>query len=267
MVPSQRTVFLILIAVLATGACRDETRTPTTTVPTLVVDLGMRVTADLPELFFGRRMLEANGFDRPNSVEPLPWTMERWGGSVSGRNAYVSVFNHGGPHVDAPNHIGLPGGLETFPVDAFVGPLKVFDVRDYPVGRSVPTRVFEGHVEPGDVVLILTGYESPRPGDLPDAVTVTWDAAQYLATLPVRAFGTDAFSVGSSEHPGEISTESPIARAMPVHWSFLSRGIPIYEQLRNLEQLLDHDSMYFIGMPPNVERADGMIVRPVVLIY
>lgn len=186
---------------------------------------------------------------------------------MEGRNAYVSLFNHGGPHVDAPNHVGLAGGLESFPVDSYPGPLKVFDVREYPLGRSIPVSVFRGSVESGDVVLVLTGYRPPAPGELPEATTLTWEAEEYLASVPVRAYGTDAVSVGSSEHPGEITEDSPVARAMPVHWAFLSRQIPVYEQLTGLEALLGEEQLYFVGVPLNIEGSDGMIVRPVALVY
>jgi kynurenine formamidase len=37
--------------------------------------------------------------------------------------------------------------------------------------------------------------------------------------------------------------------------------------LFNVDRLLDRESMYFVGVPLNVENGDGMMVRPVVLIY
>jgi kynurenine formamidase len=29
-------------------------------------------------------------------------------GTLSGSNSCYTLFNHGGPHVDAPNHVGVP---------------------------------------------------------------------------------------------------------------------------------------------------------------
>jgi kynurenine formamidase len=46
----------------------------------------------------------------------------------------------------------------------------------------------------------------------------------------------------------------------------LSQGIPFYEQLFNVEELLGHERMFFVGAPLNIEGGDGMIVRPVVLV-
>ena len=119
--------------------------------------------------------------------------------------------------------------------------------------------MFSRHrVEPGDVVIIFTGCRAPGTEDaLPEVTTLTNDAAEFLACLPVRAYGTDAFGV-----------DDIADTAMPwIHHSFLSRSIPVYEQLCNLDKLLGREQMFFVGAPLNIKDGDGMIVRPVVLVY
>ncbi len=64
-----------------------------------------------------------------------------------------------------------------------------------------------------------------------------------------------------------IISDDPIKRIIPGHHAFLSRGIPVYEQLVNVDKLVDLKNMYFVGVPLNIEMGDGMIVRPVVLVY
>lgn len=161
--------------------------------------------------------------------------------------------------------LDLGPGIDGYLVDAFAGPLKVVDVSDYTTGRSVPKAVFvEKEITPGDVVLIYTGWQPP--GDGFDVITLTLDAAQYLAALPVRAFGTDALSVFDADSPPVDATD-PHVRATPIHHTFLSRGIPVYEQLFNVGQTLEHDRMYFVGAPLNIQDGDGMIVRPLVFVY
>ncbi len=264
--------FLILTAVvfLALATCSPSNQNesvPSGLEPREVIDLGALVTEDLPERVWGKGYLAERGFTRPNKFEVIDWEFEMAGGSVSGSNAYYTLFNHGGPHVDAPNHVGVGRGVDSYPIEAFMGPLKVFDVRRFPKGRSVPAEVFNGSVRSGDVVLIFTGYTPPQTDEaFPETITVTRAAAEYLASMPVRAFGTDAFSVYSDDtSPVEAETET--ARAVPIHHSFLSRGIPVYEQLFNVDALLDKESMYFIGVPLNIRDGDGMIVRPVVFVY
>ncbi len=191
------------------------------------------------------------------------------GGSVSGSNAFYTLANHGGPHVDAPNHVGLGKGIDSYPIEAFAGPLKVFDVRQYPKGFTVPVELFRNSsIEPGDIVMIYTGYQPPTEEDgYPETVTVTRAAAEYLAEIPVRAFATDAYSVANVQVTALVESSDPIAKVVPIHHSFLSRGIPIYEQLFNVDKLTDRHRMYFVGVPVNIRDGDGMIVRPVVFLY
>jgi kynurenine formamidase len=167
--------------------------------------------------------------------------------------------------------VSVGGGIDSYPIEAFAGPLRVFDVRQFPLGRSVPADVFRGSVSPGDVVLIFTGYAPPATDEaLPETITLTRAAAEYLAGLPVRAYGTDAFSVASLNDTTRVEAESEVARAVPIHHSFLSRGIPVYEQLFNVSGLVDRaetSAMYFVGVPLNIRDGDGMIVRPVVFVY
>ena len=236
--------------------------------PSEVVDLGALVTEDLPERVVGKAFLAANGFDRPNHFDVIHWDFDMPAGRVSGSNAYYTLFNHGGPHVDAPNHVSVGGGLDTYQVEAFAGPAKVFDVREFPKGRSVGEEVFSESVVAGDVVLIYTGYRPPETdGAFPESITLTRGAAEYLANLPVRAFGTDSFSVASLDDTTPVDADSEVARAAPIHHSFLSRSIPVYELLFNVDRLLDRERMFFVGVPLNIEAGDGMIVRPVVFVY
>ncbi len=53
----------------------------------------------------------------------------------------------------------------------------------------------------------------------------------------------------------------------PVHHSFLSRQIPIYEGLFQVDKLLEKQNMYFIGVPLNIKDGDGILVRPVAFVY
>ena len=153
-------------------------------MPSEVIDLGALVTEDLPERMWGKANLNqrgytAPGYTAPNSFNVIPWTVELEGGNVSGSNAYYTLFNHGGPHVDAPNHYGFSGGVDSFPVEAFSGPVRVFDARGYSNGPSVPLGLFRGRVDADDIVLIATGYSPPSPEQVtPEFPTLTDEAAE-----------------------------------------------------------------------------------------
>jgi kynurenine formamidase len=249
---------IVILSGLTLACSRTSTKSDSGFAPSEVVDLGAMVTEDLPQRFWGRAFMKQMGFTRQNSLEVISWKFPADGATVSGSNGYYTLFNHGGPHVDAPNHVGVGGGLESYPVAAFSGPVKVFDASSYPFGRTVPAQMFQGRVEAGDIVLIFTRYIPPQTDEAtPEVRTLTHEAAEYLATLPVRAFGTDAFGV---------ETNSDLK--MPwIHYSLLSRGIPVYEQLQNLDKFLGKEKMFFVGVPLNIKGGDGMMVRPVVFVY
>ena len=144
-----------------------------------------------------------------------------------------------------------------------------FDVSDLPTGRTVTKEFLQSKpIKPGDIVLIYTGYAAPEsPDEYPQVITLTRDAAEYLGDIPIRAFATDSFTVGVS--PGDrpaIPSPDPLD-LIPVHHAFLSRGIPIYEQLMNVSELLSKERMLFVGVPLNIQNGDGMNVRPIVMVY
>src|SRR4051812_20748903 len=87
--------------------------------PSAVIDLGAIVTEDLPQRSWGKAFMKQMGFTRQNSLEVITWKFPADGATVSGSNGYYTLFNHGGPHVDAPTHMGVGGGLESYPVGAF----------------------------------------------------------------------------------------------------------------------------------------------------
>jgi kynurenine formamidase len=260
-------VLAILCAGLCVVGCSDEISEPVPTMilPTEIIDLGVEITSDTPRQFWGSRLMRDHGFNSQNSFNVVHWEY----GPVSGSNAYYTLFNHGGPHVDAPSHVGVGPGLDAYPVESFVGPLKAFDASNLDSGRTVTADMLRKlPIVAGDVVIMYTDYAAPaNDSDLPETIALSYEAAEYLATLPIRAFGTDAFSVASLTDQSPVAADDPVAQTIPAHYALLSRGIPAYDQLVNVDRLLDKENMLFVGPPLNIKDGDGMVVRPVVLVY
>ncbi len=233
--------------------------------PKEVIDLGALVTEDLPERVWGKGFMAQMGFAESNTFDVISWDF----GPISGTNAYYKIFNHGGPHVDAPNHMSLGRGLDSYAIESFIGRVKVIDASQLPAGRNITQEMLQDQdIEQGDIVLIYTGYVPPQTeSDLPESTTLNYEASEYLASVPIRAFGTDTFAVDSLTDESPVVADSEIARTMPVHYSFLSRGIPVYEQLMNMDRLLGKSNLFFVGVPLNIANGDGMIVRPGVFVY
>lgn len=251
---------------LACGCSQTGSDTPAAMLqPDEIVDLGALITEDLPEQVWGGGFMEQMGFHDSNTFDVRHWDF----GPVSGSNAYYTLFNHGGPHVDAPNHTGLGEGIDSYPIESFVGPVKVIDVSGLQPGRNITPEILqEEPIFPGDIVLIYTGYRPPiNDTDIPESITLNYRAAEYLAGIPIRAFGTDAFSVDSLTDQRPVDADSEQAQIVPAHYSLLTRGIPAYEQLMNVERLLGRTKLFFVGVPLNIAGGDGMLVRPVVFVY
>ena len=53
----------------------------------------------------------------------------------------------------------------------------------------------------------------------------------------------------------------------PTHHAFLSRGIPVFEELENLDSLLTERNVMFVGLPLKIKNGDASPVRAVALIY
>lgn len=216
-----------------------------------IIDLGMLITEDLPEKIIGKAAMENMGWEKNNEFDVRYWEFPTGDSTIKGSDTYFTLFNHAGTHVDAPNHMSEEGGIDSYPLEAFIGPVKVFDISEYTDDHPVPKKVFENKVSAGDIVITYVNFSPSQPRNESSGFSthLSEEASEFLAELPVRAFGTDAASAGAS-HP-----------------AFLTRKIPIYEQLINVDKLLDKEKMMFIGVPINIKDADGSFVRPIVMIY
>lgn len=102
------------------------------------------------------------------------------------------------------------------------------------------------------MVLLFTGYVPPTgPEELPQHPYLSGDAAEYLASIPVRAYAIDTWSV-----------DSPARDDRPRGWpvvpsAFLLKGIPLIEQLMNVESRLDEEQAVFVGFPLKIEDGNG----------
>jgi kynurenine formamidase len=259
--------YAILCVGLFVIGCSGETGNSNQSipVPTEIIDLGALVTEQTPKEFWGKAFLEEMDFTESNSFDVLARNF----GPVSVSNSYYRLFNHGGPHVDAPNHVGLGAGLDSYSVESFAGPLKVFDFSHLPSGRSITKEMLvDLPIDAGDIVLTYTGFSLPQSEDAwPEAIALDYEAATYLAALPVRAIGTDALNVESMTDQSPVASEDEVAQIIPRHHAFLSQGIPVFEQLVNVDKLVGRKAMYFVGAPLNIKDGDGMMVRPLVLVY
>ncbi|BDG59840.1 cyclase family protein [Caldinitratiruptor microaerophilus] len=173
----------------------------------------------------------------------------------------ISISDHGGTHVDAPVHF-VPGGasITDQPLGRHMGPGVLLDVSSKPASQPVTGAMLEQaeraagvRVGEGDIVLIRCWPgQWGDPGFL-EAAALAADAADWLLARKVRAVGLDL---------GNVDTGRDMAR--PVHMKLLPAGMPVYENLCNLDKLPPR--FFFIGLPLRLEGATASPVRAVALV-
>ena len=184
--------------------------------------------------------------------------------------ANVTLFNHTGTHFDPPSHL-IPQGksVDEIPLEKCIGPGRLFDLRSTSRTGALEKKDFmTQQIQPGEVVLALVGngMASPIP-------YLSGEAAEYLASIPIKAFATDAWTIASqktvdlllSDEVGNLTGD--LKEYSPEHYAFLSKEIPNFEGLTNLEALLHESSFAFVGFPLKLEKGSGAPARAAALIY
>jgi isatin hydrolase len=227
--------------------------------------------------------------------EHMPFAHKNWswfeedelptGACTCSLGPYVTHFfildEHAGTHVDAPSHYFRDGdSSEKIDLSKLIGPAAVVDLRhldgEAENGASPPITVAHleaweeehGHFEPGEVVLLLTGWTKHyvRGEDgrafLHEPVVLqsrpAWpapeaDAAIFLHERGVTTVGIDAPSVGSAEEGNEV------------HRAGLSREMAFIEGLTNLERLPARGAS-FVFLPLKIAVASGAPGRAIAVL-
>jgi arylformamidase len=240
---------------------------PESPMPRRIVDLSPTITEDLPVRIWGKKLLKDFGFREATKFEHIELQQPLYV-----QNSYLELFNHGGAHLDAPRHLAKDGkGVDAYDLNQLLGRARVLDFRQAPKDQPLSRAQFENQgIRAGDIVLVLVGYSPPASADqIPSYSYVSPEAAEYLAQMPVKAVGTDAWGIESAKRMYEqmAAKASGYEALAPVHHAFLSRGIPVFEELENLEALLTESNITFVGFPLKIQNGDASPVRAVALIY
>ncbi len=213
---------------------------------------------------------------------------------VSASAEMITTGGHVGTHVDGLAHVSKGGRVfgdqEVIGAQSYVGGMEVCSVhemapmlargrfvdaptyvgRDLEPGDAVDDGLLQawsedhGRPEPGDVVLIRTGW-SRHWHDVGSYLGVTTgvpgidlSGARWLTDHGVRATGSDT-----------IAYEVMPSGALEVHVHLLvEHGVPIMEAM-NLDPLADEqvdDAFFFVASPLSVRGGTGSPIRPLAII-
>lgn len=186
----------------------------------------------------------------------------------SWRMETISLASHTGSHLDAPLH-KLAGGMsiDEYPLEAFVGPAYILDLRGSEPDRPLNAAVLQESVKQlgitklqDSIVLLATGWGDRRAREdewLYHSPFVTPDGAQWLADQQIRGIGIDHYSVGGSREPLNAET----------HEVLLSRKIWIVEELRFPDEVFALPQPHqFWALPINFRGFSGSFCRPVLVV-
>lgn len=173
----------------------------------------------------------------------------------NGDSANVSrivMGSHTGTHIDAPSHF-IPGGatLDQIPLERMNGRAKVLDATGH---GDIGVDLLSGAgLERGDIVLFRTDNSLAWACDsIPDDyVTLTYEAADYIAGAGVKLVGIDYLTI-----------ERPKSKRIPgksVHKTLLGSGILICEGLRLKD--VSPGEYEFRCLPLNIIGLDGCPAR------
>ena len=172
----------------------------------------------------------------------------------NGYRSYVwSFVEHTSTHVDSPAHFLQDGPtIDKIPISRYVSNGVVLDFSKKEPNYAITAKDIVGALQstgkkdigPGWALFFFTGYTAK-------AGTPEWlkhpeldeSAAKFLAEKNVNAIGFDA---PSPDH-GEISATGQLS-GFPAHRILLPKQIAVYENLNNLDKLLNKDFL-FVGAP------------------
>ncbi len=164
----------------------------------------------------------------------------------------INMGSHTGTHVDAPSHFVQGGAtLDQLSLDRFNGRAKVVDV----IGlREIDkTLLCKMDIKKDLIILFKTDNSLKWNCDsvLNDYVTLTYEAAEYLAEKRIKMVGLDYMSI---EVP-----RNKRASNKSIHGVLLESGVIICESLR-LRDVCEGDYNVHC-FPMNILGADGCPVR------
>ena len=221
--------------------------------PTEIVDLSH-------ELYEGMPNIGGN----PVSFGPLytyEFTEELSQGRLSMQGLQLLVPEHCATHLDAPRHFDREGpSTADLPLDRLVLPGHLLDFTHKRPGEPITVADLEAaettsgqRIEGGSAIVAWTGADKVwgTPGFATERPFVPTESAQWLVDRGISLFATDL-----------IGMDDPAEWWWPTHAIWLRNGVPMVQQLRNLDRLAGRDFL-FVALPLKVRDGTGCPVRAV----
>ena len=171
----------------------------------------------------------------------------------------LQIFPHNGTHVESGYHFFEDREkIDEVPLETFAGRACVADLSDKrdldPVTGEDLERALYGTWRPGDRLLIRTDHPNRYLGrddywDRPPYLTIS--AADWIVENGAKLVGMDCI------------TERPDDRSGQVHRRLLAAGIPILENIQNLDRITGA-VVHLMALPVKISGVEAAPARAVV---
>src|SRR3989344_5437919 len=183
---------------------------------------------------------------------PGEWPMkhnERRGIAITSR---YDMPSHFGTHIDAPKHFVFKmTGVDKVPLSKLVGPCKVFEVKPKQDKLIKIVDLKNLSIKKYDKILFKTTNSKLLTKKFTDNyISLSLEAAKYLASKPVDLVGVDYFGIEAKSAPGH-----------PVHKTLLKKGIVIVEAV-DLSKIKP-GNYNIAALPLKIKSGDGSPCRVV----
>ncbi|MBA3750191.1 MAG: cyclase family protein, partial [Nitrosopumilus sp.] len=171
----------------------------------------------------------------------------------------IFTSTHLGTHIDAPIHFNPSGeSVENIPLRKIVildntKVLKIIKNDDENIDIK---EVRKYDIKKNDTILVYTGWSTNRFKDkyFKKNPGLSKQTAEYLMDLEINLVGIDTPNI-----------DPALDKEFNAHKIFSSRGIPIIENLINLDKI-NRDNFIFVALPLKLKNCSGSPIRAIALI-
>jgi arylformamidase len=197
-------------------------------------------------------------------LETFDSTRELSGGRLAMEGRMMLMAEHCGTHIDVPRHF-VEGGttVDQLPLEKVILPGHLLDFTHKKVREAITIADFEEaerrsgrKIGRGTAVVAWTGVDKDwaKPGFIKERPYVPVSAAEWLVGRDITLFATDL-----------IGMDDPDEWWWPTHLVWLKAGIPMVQQLCNLDKLAGKD-FWLVVLPLKMRDGTASPVRPVAFV-
>ncbi len=205
--------------------------------------------------------IEANMRLYPGMLEPS-WTRVKTYESHGLQSTRIEISVHGGTHVDSSSHfIEGSGTIDEIPLETLMGEAMIFNLMSKAPDQVITSDDLEEchqDAQANDIVILNSGYE--KNVDATRYCTLDRSAAQWLVKHQIKCLAVDMPSLDPL--PQKNIKASP--ETHPAHHIIMKAGIPIVENLINLNAIKDK-RVFFCCFPLKIRNCEAAPARASVL--